>query len=490
MGVSPHTVSIHILDDDSLLNIFYLYRPFIFGEDNNTNATVTGGDGGWGSGRWWYKPAHVCQRWRNIILGSSSYLDLSLVCTKGTPVADMLAHSPPLPLTIDYSPEHDEIAAADEERAILALKQHGRVRRVRLGMPVTNLRRLVMVMNEEYPILETLIVIPWIMDDTTILMFPETLLAPHLRHLSLVKFSHPIGSQLLTTVVGLVSLSLFMTHPATYFPPSTLLRWLSFMPQLETLVITFFFAVPSRDVERQLSRVPVMTHVTLSNLHSLAIHGVSAYLEAVVSRITTPRLEELQVSFTNQLTFSVPGLLQFMNTLENLGFDSAKFKFSNTRVDAKVYLREEDEMRPLILSVLCLHLDWQVSSVAQIFNLRSQMFSAVEHLALEHEVHDWSSEEHNDVDRIEWLKLLTSFGKVKTLSVAHGLVQGLSQCLQSEDGELSSELLPELQEITYSGRGNTGDQFTSFIDVRQNAGRPITLIRRSPSPDPSPPDAV
>jgi hypothetical protein len=262
------------------------------------------------------------------------------------------------------------------------------------------------------------------------------------------------------------------------------------MPQLETLVISFFFAVPSRDVERQLSRVPVMTHVTLSNLSSLAIHGVSAYLEAVVSRITTPRLEELQVSFTNQLTFSVPGLLQFMSTLENLRFDSAKFKFSNMRVDAEVYPREEDEIRSLFISVLCLHLDWQVSSVAQIFNLRSQMFSAVEHLALEHEVHNLSSEEHNDVDRIEWLRLLTSFGKVKTLSVAHGLVQGLSQCLQSEDDELSSELLPELQEITYSGRGNTGDAFTSFIDVRQNTGRPITLVRRSPSPDPSPPDAV
>jgi hypothetical protein len=98
----------------------------------------------------------------------------------------MLAHSPPLPLTIDYSPEYDEIAIADEERAILALKQHGRVRRVRLGMPVTSLRKLVMIMDEEYPILETLIVIPWLMDDMTILMFPETLLAPHLRHLSLV----------------------------------------------------------------------------------------------------------------------------------------------------------------------------------------------------------------------------------------------------------------------------------------------------------------
>jgi hypothetical protein len=40
-----------------------------------------------------------------------------------------------------------------------------------------------------------------------------------------------------------------------------------------------------------------------------------------------------------------------------------------------------------------------------------------------------------------------------------------------------------MQELTYSGSGNTGDAFTSYIDARQDAGRPITLVRRSPSPD-------
>jgi hypothetical protein len=32
--------------------------------------------------------------------------------------------------------------------------------------------------------------------------------------------------------------------------------------------------------------------------------------------------------------------------------------------------------------------------------------------------------------------------------------------------------LPDLQELTYSGSGNVGDAFTSFIDTRQNSGRP------------------
>jgi len=115
--------------------------------------------------------------------------------------------------------------------------------------------------------------------------------------------------------------------------------------------------------------------------------------------------------------------------------------------------------------------------VAQIFNTLSQMFSAVEHLTLAHDVHSRSSEEHNEVDRTEWRNLLGSFSNVKTLRIEDGLVRELSRSLPSEDGGHPLEHLPELQELTYSGGGNANDVFTSFIDARQNAGRPVTLIK-------------
>jgi glycosylphosphatidylinositol transamidase (GPIT) subunit GPI8 len=54
-----------------------------------------------------------------------------------------------------------------------------------------------------------------------------------------------------------------------------------------------------------------------------------------------------------------------------------------------------------------------------------------------------------------------------------------------DDGEHPLDLLPELQELTYSGNSNTSDVFTSFINARQNAGRPMILVRLNPSPDPS-----
>ena len=483
---SSHTVSIHFLDDDSLLNIFHLYRPFFLGEkDDQDSNRILGGREPWVQGRWWYRLAHVCPRWRNLILGSASYLGLSLVCTNGTPVQNMLAHSPPLPLTVDYSSKSG-ITTEDGQGMLLALKQRHRVCHLRLVFPVQNLQKLVMVIDGGFPILEYLIVAPS-PKDSTVLVLPETLQAPHLRHLALRGIACPIRSRLHPTAAGLVTLCLTIIHQSAFFQPHILLQWISFMPQLESLVIGFTFPVPNRDVERQLIPTSIMTRITLPNLRLLWFRGVSAYLEALVCRITTPCLENLQIHLFKQLTFSVPRLAQFMNTAENVRFDNAVIMFKDEQIDVGMFFREAGAYA-FGVRVDCWHLDWQVSSVAQISIALSQVFSAVEHLTLRHKVHGQSSEEHNDVDRILWHKLLKSFSNVKTLRVEDGLIEELSRCLWLEDGELPL-LLPELQELTYSGIRDTGDAFTPFINARQNAGRPVTLVRRSPRPRPSKPSS-
>ena len=479
---SIRTTSIHILDDDSLLHVFHLYRPFLSGEDEDDNARLWGGWRDWARGRWWYKLAQVCRRWRNIIFRSAFYLELSLVCTYGTPVADMLAHSPLFPLVIDYFEEGREVTTDDEEGAILALKQRHRVRRVRFELPVTTQQKFIAAMDEEYPILEYLVIGLPMRDLSTISVFSETLQAPHLRHLRLSGFTLPIGSRLFTSAVGLVTLSLVMVQPSTYFHPNFLLQWTSLMPQLETLTIYFNYSVSNHDLERQLADTPIVAPVTLPNLRYFVFHGVSAYLETLVHRVTMPRLEKLKIEFFNQLMFFVPRLLQLMNQAKNLRFHSAILDFLDDKVVAGVYPHGDNwevEKYAFDIRVFCWDLNRQVSSMTQIFDSDShnQMFSAVEHLTLDHEVHSQSSEEHNQVDRTEWRKLLRPFRNVKTLRIDDRLVKDISRCLQSDDGELPLELLPELQELTYSGGGDTGDGFTSFIDARQNAGHPVALVR-------------
>ena len=472
-GNSLHTASVHILDDDSLLNIFYLYRPAVFDGDEDNLIHIKGGRG-WNRERWWYKLAHVCQRWRNLILGSASYLGLCLVCTWGTPVADMLAHSPPLPLVIDCFHLRLGITPEDEEGIIVALKQRDRVRRIRFGVGVMNMQKLIMAINEEYPVLEYLV-----MENTreltrTTLMLSKTFRAPRLRHLLLFGFAIPMGSQLPTTAAGLVMLALAIAHPSAYFQPNTLLQWLSSMPQLEKLLIVFAGPISDPDVERQIVHATDITDISLPNLRWIEFQGVSDYMEAFVHRIITPRLKKLYIQFFERLPFSVSSLLQFLSATNALKFDSAQFKFSKNLVYVGAYLRDGAEAHPLSITVYSKSLDMQVSSVAQIFNSLSQIFSTVEHMTLELE---GLYEEPYEVDRAKWRKLLKSFGQVKTLHVGIGLVEQLSRSLQPDDGENPLELLPELQELAYSGwcsgSDDVGDAFASFLDSRQNAGCPV-----------------
>ena len=56
--------------------------------------------------------------------------------------------------------------------------------------------------------------------------------------------------------------------------------------------------------------------------------------------------------------------------------------------------------------VYCQHLIRQISSVAQIFNSSSQVFSTVKHLTVEHKVHSRSSEVQNEADDTGWREFL------------------------------------------------------------------------------------
>ena len=73
----------------------------------------------------------------------------------------------------------------------------------------------------------------------------------------------------------------------------------------------------------------------------------------------------MQIQLFEQLTFSVPRIVQFINTMENLRFDDAIIMFKNKEVDVLMFFREMD-MYAFSISVDCWHFDWQVSSVAQI----------------------------------------------------------------------------------------------------------------------------
>ncbi|KAH9955474.1 hypothetical protein BC827DRAFT_1271687 [Russula dissimulans] len=368
----------------------------------------------------------------------------------------MLEHCPPLPLIIDYIDDPNSITTEDEEGILLALKHRDRVRRIRFHIPVPNMEKIVMALEDDFPILEFLYITPPTKLNTCLIL-PKSFRVPDLHHLA---SSH----------YGLNG-SLF------YFHPNDLVHWLSQIPQLETLSIAFRSPAPNRDVKSELLRRPLMTHVTLPNLHWFRFVGGSDYLEALLSCMTAPLLAKLEVLFIDQIIFSLPHLLQFLNTAGNLRFSSATLLFRKEWFSALGFPNKEARMHALYMSVACRYIDRQVASAAQIFSVLRPAFSAVEDLTFAHD-RDGVSEWHNEADRTQWRDLLGLFGDVKTFRVTSELVSQLSRSLHFEDGESPVELLPELKELSYPNRRKFDDVFTPFIDARRIAGRPVTVVHR------------
>jgi hypothetical protein len=83
-----------------------------------------------------------------------------------------------------------------------------------------------------------------------------------------------------------------------------------------------------------------------------------------------------------------------------------------------------------------------------------------------------SSEWHSNVDRRQWRELLRPFTNAKTI---HVLVDQIFRSLPSDDGEPPLEILPNLEEVGYSGGGDPRRELIRFINERQVAGHPVTL---------------
>ena len=401
----------------------------------------------------------------------------------------MLLHSPSssLPLIINFDHDRD-ITAEDEKGIVFALQERNRVHHIHFRIPIRNLQVFIMAIDEEYPILESLVMLPPTWDNSVNLILPQSFRAPHLQRLVLSGVTFPTKSPLLMTAIScLVTLRLYLTHRSAYFQPNVLLQSLSIMPQLEDLVIGFLFPVPNRDIERQMSLTPITTHVTLLNLRYFTFKGASSYLEELVCCATAPCLEKLAIVFSNDLMFSLPYLPQFIRTAERLKFHSTLIKFSGVSTSVGVYSPEGGEKWVFRLDVDCEQFDWQLSSMAQIFSALRNAFSEVEHIILGVESNQSPGLEvgHHEIDYIEWRRILGSFGNVKTIFVDDPLVAEVSHCLLSEDGELPLELLPELQELIYPGINDDEHPFKSFIDSRRSTGFPVTLVRRGEAHVPS-----
>jgi len=151
----------------------------------------------------------------------------------------------------------------------------------------------------------------------------------------------------------------------------------------------------------------------------------------------------------------------------------------------QAYPRKGSRMYALSMAIYRLGDDWPLSSTVPILDVLGPVFSGVMHISVgicdkDHML--WSgSPTYNEADRAQWRDILKPFNNVKTLCMEDGLIREISGALKVCDAESTMDLLPELKELICSANVDPDhlfDTFAAFIEARQHAGHPVTLISR------------
>ena len=464
-----------------LLGIFHCYRL----DESN----------GWNHRLGWLKLSQVCQRWRHLIYGCAFHLGIYIEFPNlnGTRAVDVLEQLPPLPLFINYrQPRHTTLGILTEQEELgiyNALQLHDRVCHIDLELPPSVLRRVFVLPDEEFPILEHLsISFGTPTENHRSLTLPNafraSFRAPNLRYLTLPSIRPLRDLQLLTSTVFLVTLVLSHIRPSSYFHPRLLVTRLQSLPQLEELSIGFSTLIPPPGTERGLLLGGQRAPVTLPSLKILQFKGVSAYLESLVSQIRVPRLKRLLITLFNQITFALPHLSNLINITKAFKLPSANVFFGHNEVYiTTVHYRgswHQLEKGPFLLRVMCDQLNWKVNYAAQICHALKFALSGVEELTLylyrDQDLWDnWIRTElrNGAIDSAAWHDLLMSFVSLKELRIYYYALLGeLSRALQVDEVGFDPGFLPNLRSITAAD-----NRFKLFINSRRLMGHPVEFSR-------------
>ena len=401
---------------------------------------------------------------------------MHIECTNGSPMVNTLDHLTLLPLFIHY---HFPPTVLDELGMYHALRLHGRIRHIRLSLNHSFLHKSLALMDENFPILESLYLInPYIFDSghRLPLTLPKAFLAPNLRHLTLFGICLPKRLRVLTSTVSLVTLTL-RDIQTTYFRPRLLVARLRSLPLLQELTVTFSISIPRPSAERELlgdQRAPV----TLPSLKKLQFEGNGDYLESLSAQIRAPLLDwlELKITLSNLIAFALPHLSHLVNITEALKLPSAVVGFYCTQVYLTV--RESrlsvPTSRYLSFHIICEPLNRQICCAAQIFHALIPTLSCVEDLSLAIGYYATPTDMRNSaINSATWRDLLRPFIGMQRLNITATFSEELSRALQMDEVGSDPGFLPNLRSIRVPSIHERRNLFTSFIDTRQAVGRPV-----------------
>ena len=455
------------LPDDVLLQIFDLC-PVLYNHLTGLSSPL------WPQ---WKRLIHVCRRWRLIVFSSPRRLDLYLICKHGTPVRKNLDLWPALPIVIYYViyHRHTKISPNDDDNIIAALKHPDRVRCLKLPMTRFLFGKVATVAQGPFPALTEL---QLSLEGGSVFVLPSEFLggsAPRLRNIHLDGIPFPTLPMLLPSAPDLVNLSLSRIPHTGYISPEVMVTSLAALTRLDSLSIGFQSSTSRPDQSASIRRrAAPPTQVVLPALALLRFRGASEYLEDLVARIDTPRLDFISITYFNQLVFQVLQLFRFIGRTQIIeqAMDAEVSSTSSTICLTLLSGPAGHRRTSLYLQISCQGLDWQVSHLAEVLSQSSAVLPYVRHLHIFEcdRLPRWQGE----MDDIECLAVFRQFIALETLRVSYQQTEHVVHALNNVTVEMVPEILPALRllflEDVPAGR------VEKFITARQLAGLPPIAI--------------
>jgi hypothetical protein len=454
-----------MLPDDVLLVIFdFCAAPYqdlgvLLSDDTKRNI------------EWWQSLVHVCRRWRCLVFASPRRLNLRLLCIPGTS-ARSLDVWPALPLFIQ-----GRVTETSVDNVVAELKHSDRICYIDLTCDTTSKSEtFCTAMQAPFPELAILYLL--FCGSSNMPVLPDSLLggsAPRLQYFFLNSLPFPGLPKLLLSAAHIVYLQLWYIPHSGYFSPEAMATGLSMLTGLEDLQLGF--ESPQSCPEQNSQRPPPLTRSVLPTLTSFVFKGVNEYLEELVARIDTPRLNQLSTRFFNDIDFNIPKLEQFIIRTSTLGaYDEAHIIFDIHK--AEVLLRPfQPGGRMVEIGILCQVSDWQLSSLAQICTPLFHLFLTMQNLYIYEDLHlplEWK----DVIENTEWLDLLLPFTAVKNLYLSNQISPHIAPALQELTGGRTMEVLPALEKVLLEGfqpSKPTEEGIAEFITARQLTNHPVAI---------------
>jgi hypothetical protein len=438
----------------------------------------------WNSRVGWFKLAHVCLRWRRLVLLSSSRLHVHLLFSPRRSSSDpVLRCLPRLPTLVDYCAV--SWTEKEEDLALAAIMHNNRVRGICLRRPCAG--RLLQALSQPLPELESF----KICSTSTYLNEPELILpatflssAPCLRRLTLREVTTRCLSPVLSSATGLVELvlTLRVAHGA---PPEALLianlQRLSCLRRLDLKLSIRGIVMITDSPSPPDSAEDV---VPLSKLTDFIFMGNAPYLEMLVVRLAAPSLQHLDADvWAGSPIFPIPNLCKFIRDTEcqftavRVDLLQWKLKFS-----AETY-SVSDYAQPFRITLP------ESVSLELIGNMLSGPLSTVEEFVV-----GWDAARFPQERDIQWRGFFNHIPKVKMVQVTSDVAVDVAHSFQPDGQEPVMDLLPALEHVKVHMthlppiglfppiESNSNDQyapihdaFEPLIAARQQVGRPVWL---------------